>query len=147
MARTTLGLTVRIDYERLGVTSEHKAFRALLARLSGEDSLEVTQDGSRIYFRNPWTWNVSKWNPFSAIDAGSIEVFEEENALAVHYELSLLRPLMIAIVFAAITVLPFILADGNLWLVLGCLFPYWLLIFAVNIILLLQLTRSVLHAS
>jgi len=147
VAKTTVGISFKLDKDHLQIRDDETAFRALANRLSEEDSLELSTEANRIYFKNRWTWDITKWTPFSAIDKGSIEITDAGDALFVNYELSIWRPFLLAIALSVATVIPFILGQGNFWVALGCLFPYWFIIFAVNGMLLLQITRFTLgHA-
>jgi hypothetical protein len=143
--QSRIGFTLNIDRDRVAITNPKSAFQAILMRLQEEDGLEVSINESEINFANPLTWNIAKWTPFSAIDSGSVEILPSNEKLSVHFELSMLRPALLAFVLSILAVIGFIVSDvRQVIAAIGCFFPFFILIFVVNAFLFIRMVQSAL---
>lgn len=123
MDQTRIGFSINIDYDRIGYMSEKQAFGALADRLLQEDGLQIEIDGQEVHFRNPWTWDVTKWTPFSIVDSGSLTVTDPGSAIAVRIEVSYLRAMLISLAAILFVFIVLALTGSSLRLGLALAFP------------------------
>jgi hypothetical protein len=121
--QTRIGFGVNIDYDRIGHMSEKEVFGALAERFLEEDGLEIDLQGQELHFRNPWTWDLSKWTPFSAVDSGSLTVKDTGSVLTVRIEVSYLRAMAITLAAILFVFLVLALTGSNLRFGLAIMFP------------------------
>jgi hypothetical protein len=121
--QTRIGFGVNFDYDRIGHMSEKQAFGALADRLLHEDGLDIEIEGQELHFRNPWTWNITQWTPFSVVDSGSLTVKDTGGAIAVRIEVSYLRAVLISLAAILFVFIVLALTGSSLRVGLAMIFP------------------------